>query len=137
MAGPRNRTGTNILDFAPIVGGGISGVIEAISGSGDRKRRREIYNMLLGELGQPALTDTDISGLMEGIRRQMGPALAGTAQSASQRLGLDSGAAQGELARSLLGGQQQALTQFNLEKIRLNNEKRMQLLRSLTEVGLS
>ncbi|MFX0194823.1 MAG: hypothetical protein ACFFCW_01780 [Candidatus Hodarchaeota archaeon] len=130
------NTGTNLLDYVPIVGQGLSGLMEALRGGAKRRRRREIYNMLLGELGRPAMTNTDIQGIMESIRRTMGPHVAGTAQSASERLGLDSGAAQGELARAMLTPQYEALGQLNLEKVRMNNQKRLAMLRALTEVGI-
>ena len=130
----RTERKTSIFDFLPALGGGLEGLFAGLDLSGRNKRRKEIIESLRAESNVPAIGEEQISGLIPNIRGALAPRINRVAGDVSRRVGLDSPAAQGEIARSLVGGEQEALLGLKIKAIMANAQKRHEFLKLIAQI---
>ena len=132
------------MDLAAIGGiaSGVGGLMNYFGGSEDRaytrdkrKREQELYAMLQGMLKQPGISQGQINSLIPNMQKGMAPYMNKLAGNASSRLGLDSGAAQGEIARGGAGQLQQQLGGVQQQAMFQNANRPMQIARLMAMLG--
>ena len=120
--------------LAPGVGSLLGGIGGLLGGkSDDEKRREEMYNRLKGMLGQNMQPNT--GAYLGRVQGSLAPYLNQIAGRASQRVGLDSGAAQGDIARANYGALQGAGAQYQMQGEQMQQQKLMQLLQMMAGLG--
>jgi hypothetical protein len=90
-----------VIGSALIAGGSelLGSLASRIFGSGDRKRLRRFDQFLQGQYGQEVFSPQDQQRIFGYLRKAQSPSFNFASQGINKRLGLDSGVAQGELAR--------------------------------------
>lgn len=124
---------------ANLIAGGVqagSALLSNLFGfGGPTKEQEQMWKMLMGRLGGQTLTDQDITGIIPFVQRGAAGATNRAALSASRRLGLDSGAAQGEIARAQLGPLYQMLGGLKAQQPQINAQFDQNILRMLTQLA--
>jgi hypothetical protein len=121
--------------LAPGVGSVLGGIGGLFAGkSDDEKRREDMYNRLKGMLGQTQ-QPINTGAYLNRVQGSLAPQLNQIAGRASQRVGLDSGAAQGEIARANYGALQGAGAQYQMQGEQMQQQKLMQLLQMMAGLG--
>lgn len=96
MAGP------GIYAGAYAGGKGIEALANWLGGSTQRKRLEEVYNLLMKQSQVDYSSPEIINQQLQQIMTSLAPSLQRSGRTISKRLGVDSGAAQGQLATNLL-----------------------------------
>jgi hypothetical protein len=146
MAGGYNMTGggggLNPLDWISGLSGGLGGFLSYLGGGEERafdKWKREYTKSLVpklqGELNTPAISQGQVMGMVPQLQKGLSPYLNQLAGNASARLGLDSGAAQGEIARGGYGQLQGMLAELMQKAMMMNAQKRQNVLGMLSGLG--
>jgi len=128
----------NSFDWAKFLSPGVGSLLGGIGGlfsgkSDDEKRREEMYNRLKGMLGQAQHPNT--RAYLNRVQGSLAPFLNQIAGRASQRVGLDSGAAQGDIARANYGALQGAGAQYQMQSEQMQQQKLMQILQMMAGLG--
>ena len=124
------------------IAGGVGGIADYLGGAEEREfiqwlrnYRKQMAGQLQGELGRPGITQGQINQFIPTLQKSLAPQMNRIAGAASQRLGLDSGAAQGEIARQQAGGLYQQLGGFQQRATIFNAQRRQDILRMLSGLG--
>lgn len=128
--------GGAVAPFNPLLGAGISFGSSLLSGLGgllsgpstSQKNARRVSGLIQNQLGQSVLDPDQVFGQ---IQSSLAPQFNRQAEGVNRRLGLDSGVAQGELARfqqSTLSGILAQLNQFNAQATSNRDVSLLQLL---------
>ena len=133
--GTESGGGAGMMGTIGAVAGGMESMFNYL-GEGDMRKYLEWlrnYNkslapMLQGELNNPAISQSQVMGMQPMIQKGMAPFMNKLAGNASARLGLDSGAAQGEIARGGHNQMQGILAQMLQRAMEMNANKRQNIL---------
>ena len=116
--------------------GGIFGAREERKRREERERRRkQMMAMLKSEMAIPAISQSQVMGARPLMERGLAPQRNRLAGMASKRLGLDSGAAWGEIARGSEGMLGQQMSQLYQQMLSANAAKRQGLMRNMVAAG--
>jgi len=121
---------------------GIGSILDYFGGSKQRDYEEWLMNykkslvpQFQSELNKPAISQSQITGLAPQLQKGLSPYLNQLAGGASARLGLDSGAAQGEIARGGYGQLQGILAELMQQAMMMNAQKRQNVLGALAGLG--
>lgn len=138
------QTGANpYAMIASTLGGGLLGGIGSYFTAREERKRREererrrkqMMAMLKSEMAIPAISQSQVMGARPFMERGLAPQRNRLAGMASKRLGLDSGAAWGEIARGSEGMLGQQMSQLYQQMLSANAAKRQGLMRNMVAAG--
>lgn len=112
-------------------------ILDALGGmlyNPENKWRKWKRGMLLGELGRPAITNQQVQSFLPQMQQSVMSGLNPVAQQASQRVGLDSGAAWGEIMKEGQGMYANLLNNLRLRQLIENAQKRQGIMGMLAGV---
>ena len=101
-------------------------------GGGPSKQYKEVYNMLMGRQGQPLITDQQVNSVIPSMNAGLAPYRNQMANNMSRRVGLDSGAAWGEMMRGGNAQLQGLFGQLKTNQMNTNANYQQDLMRMLT-----
>ena len=101
-------------------------------GGGPSDQWKEVYRMLMGQQGKPLITDQQVNSVMPSMNASLAPFRNQMANQASQRVGLDSGAAWGEMMRGGNAQLQGILGNLKMGQMNTNAQGQMQLMQMLS-----
>jgi len=121
---------------------GLGGIFDYLGGGDQRKyeqwmrqHQQQMSGQLQGELNNPAISQGQINQFIPLLQKSLAPQINSLAGRLSNRVGLDSGAAQGEIGRQSAGSLYQMLGGFQQQAAMANAEKRQNILRMLAGLG--
>ena len=107
-------------------------LLSTLFGSGGpSKQWKQVYRMLQAQMGKPLITDQQINALMPSMNASLAPYRNQLAGQASRRVGLDSGAAWGEIMRGGNAQLQGILGNLKTNQMSTNANYQQNLLRLL------
>jgi len=119
-----------LIGYGLLQGGG--NVLSSLFGSGGpSKQWKQVYQMLQAQMGKPLITDQQINALMPSMNASLAPYRSQLAGQASRRVGLDSGAAWGEIMRGGNAQLQGILGNLKTNQMSTNANYQQNLLRLL------
>ena len=121
---------SGLLGFGGSLLGGLAGLVKGPSQA--QKSAREVFNLAQNRMGQSVI---DPDQYLADFMRMMGPRWNAEASAMDRRLGLDSGIAQGELARSRQSGISQFMLNAKKEADILKMQRDQSLMALMAEVG--
>lgn len=113
-------------------GGLIKGIGSYLGGGADRKKKEQLWQLLRTSYNQPGISQQQIQGFIPQMQASLTPMLNRLGQKMSTRVGLDSGAGQGEIARQTYGGLQGMLGDVKQRAMFTNAQRQQELLRLMT-----
>lgn len=123
----------NPLAFGLNLGGDLLGGLTSwLGGSGQRARKKEVYNLAKNRIGQSVL---DPQQYLADYYRSMSPQFNQRANAVNQRLGLDSGVAQAEIGSSMESSLASFLLQAKQQNDILKSQRDDQLLQLMAQLA--
>jgi len=110
----------------------LGGLGSYLGGGADRKRKEQLWRLLKTQYNQPGISQQQIQSFIPTMQASLAPSLNRLGRGVSTRLGLDSGAAQGEIARQSYGGLAQMLGGVQQKAMFSNAQRQQELLRLMT-----
>lgn len=123
----------NPLAFGLNLGGDLLGGLTSwLGGSGQRSRKKEVYNLAKNRMGMDVLHPDQY---LAEYYRSMAPEFNKRAESVNSRLGLDSGVAQAEIGSSMESSLASFLLQAKQQNDVLKSQRNDQLLQLMAQVA--
>ena len=100
-----------------------------------REREGALYGQLQGQMKQPGISNNEVNALGPRLQASLAPGLNRLSSSLSGSLGLDSGAARGEIGRQGYGQMQGMMGNWQQQAMMFNAKRKMELMRMMTQLG--